>query len=472
MSYLKKEYRDLLKKMDKELKLPKDWSRFVKKEAEKDNFLIKTKGICTCGNCKYEFKSNKKINELEKCPKCKKVYLIKRSNFKWHVFNPRTLVLLDRLNENWVIRLFEIQSRYADGEIRHSKAAEYGRIIPFKNLHFVNNRVCCGIWGSESVNVYAKITKWRQYHSGYRRLYAGGKLYHGNLKKLFKNTEYEYSQVWTLAKREDDIDIIYYLKNNLQSTEMLIKLGFYKLALCPQTFNKKGCFEKRFGVDKSFYSFMKKYNLDIDELQVLKLYKKRNIENVRYLKQFRQEHLTKIAKYMCLDKFVDFVKKEKKFDINMYYDYLGFLEELELDIKNKIYLFPVNVKEEHDKYEKQVKIKRDEITKKNIEKRYIELEKNKFSDNKYFIVPAKSLNELEDESKQQVNCVRTYAERYSKGNCDIYFMREKKTPEKSLVTVEVKNNKVVQSKIKYNKDVNRSQKNFLGKWENQILNAA
>ena len=51
-------------------------------------------------------------------------------------------------------------------------------------------------------------------------------------------------------------------------------------------------------------------------------------------------------------------------------------------------------------------------------------------------------------------------------------MREKENPKKSLVTIEVKNNKVVQSRIKNNRDINKNQKNFLDKWENKVLNAA
>ena len=99
MAYLLKKYRVLLEKIDKELKLPTDWNSFVKKETEKHSLIIKTKGKCTCCNCNTEFKSKKKINDVEKCPKCKGEYLIKRSNYKWHEFEPRRLVLLDKLED-------------------------------------------------------------------------------------------------------------------------------------------------------------------------------------------------------------------------------------------------------------------------------------------------------------------------------------------------------------------------------------
>lgn len=51
-------------------------------------------------------------------------------------------------------------------------------------------------------------------------------------------------------------------------------------------------------------------------------------------------------------------------------------------------------------------------------------------------------------------------------------MRDIKKPKKSLVTVEVKNNKVIQSRIKCNNDPNQTQQAFLNEWEKNILRKA
>ena len=101
MAYLKKAYRILMERIDKELKMPQGWYFFVKKQKEKQNFIIKTKGKCTCRNCNTEFETNKKINEYDKCPKCHNTYLIKQSNYSFHIFED-VLVLLDRLEDKWV----------------------------------------------------------------------------------------------------------------------------------------------------------------------------------------------------------------------------------------------------------------------------------------------------------------------------------------------------------------------------------
>ena len=139
MSYLKVKYRKIINEIDKKLKLPKGWEKFVENEVKKDNFIIKKKGKCICGNCHNEFKSDKKVNEIEKCPKCKMKYLIKRSNYKWHNFQSRNLVLLDRFEDDWLIRLFSVESYYINGKIKHSEAVEYGRILVNNNLNFVKS---------------------------------------------------------------------------------------------------------------------------------------------------------------------------------------------------------------------------------------------------------------------------------------------------------------------------------------------
>ena len=105
-------------------------------------------------------------------------------------------------------------------------------------------------------------------------------------------------------------------------------------------------------------------------------------------------------------------------------------------------------------------------------KRSNELSKNTFKDNKFIVLPATSIKDLQNESSQQNNCVRTYAEKYAEGICDIYFMRNVDNPKKSLVTVEVKRNQVVQSRIKNNELPTDKQLQFLKKWEQTILKGA
>lgn len=476
MAYLKKEYEELIKRIDKELRVPHGWYSFVKKEQEKQNLIIKEKNVCTCNNCKTEFKSNKRINEYEKCPKCHNVYLIKQGNYSWHIFE-KVLVLVDRLDDKWVIRLYEIFTRYSkDFLIYHSKPAEYGRIILDKNMKTIvelaNDRLKRNIWGITYISHTNEGKKWREYGNYYRYLEPYGKVYHKNLKKLLENTKLKYSLLWELAKKNDEIDIRYHLCKNFPTTEMLIKMKLYKLAIYSGDFMKGNSFKERFGIEKDYYEFMKKYNIDEHELDVLKIYRKKDIEGLRTLSQFYINDLKEISKYIKLEKFVNYVKGKKNFDIKMYIDYLGFLEKLKFDLKDKKYIFPKNLKEKHDEYSQKIMIKNNQKVNREIKRRYRQLKNNIYSNKIYIIKPAESFISLEDESKQQNHCIRNYAEKYAKGKCDIYFMRELKEPEKSLVTIEVVDGKIVQSRIKNNDLPNISQKRFMKKWENEVLKAA
>ena len=144
-------------------------------------------------------------------------------------------------------------------------------------------------------------------------------------------------------------------------------------------------------------------------------------------------------------------------------------KDLKLDLKDKNILYPKEIKQAHDILLDQYEKYKDKITDKSIKRRAKKLQKYIYEDNEFIIFPAENYESLIDESSQQKNCVRTYAERIANGECDIYFMRYKKTKEKSLVTIEVQKHKVVQKRTKNNEKTTKKQDRFLKKWEEKIL---
>ena len=81
-----------------------------------------------------------------------------------------------------------------------------------------------------------------------------------------------------------------------------------------------------------------------------------------------------------------------------------------------------------------------------------------------FIYP-KTTKDIKDEAVQQSNCVAGYIDRVISGQCDIILMRKKNDIENSLVTVEIRDNKVVQARQRFNELVNESQKKALDKYD-------
>lgn len=73
--------------------------------------------------------------------------------------------------------------------------------------------------------------------------------------------------------------------------------------------------------------------------------------------------------------------------------------------------------------------------------------------------------DIKDEAVAQNNCVASYIQRVIDGHCHILFLRYKDTPNESLVTVEVRDNKIVQALQKYNHPLTKEQKLVVEMWD-------
>lgn len=86
-----------------------------------------------------------------------------------------------------------------------------------------------------------------------------------------------------------------------------------------------------------------------------------------------------------------------------------------------------------------------------------------------FIYP-ESTQEIKDEAVSQNNCVASYIKNVLAGSCDILFLRTKENPDKSLVTIEVRQGKIVQAKQRFNDPVDAEQQEAIDKWNKWYLN--
>lgn len=86
-----------------------------------------------------------------------------------------------------------------------------------------------------------------------------------------------------------------------------------------------------------------------------------------------------------------------------------------------------------------------------------------------FIYP-KCIQDIKDESVQMSNCVSSYVQKVIDKQCDILFLRYKDSPDKSLVTIEVRNGKIVQALQRYNHPLTREQQEAVDKWNKWYAN--
>lgn len=471
--YIKVKDRVFFQELDNNLTLPNEWKQFISERSAQNKLIIKDKKQCKCTNCHKAFKNKVKANDYCKCPNCQNIYLVKTNRLKYYDFKDE-LAILERYRDYYIVRMFRFETIYQNGQFKN-RYYEYARRIYNDQFYLVDEIINDNVVGTTG-GMYItyrkdKSTNWRYFKSYYSYLPNYFYYYPYNIKELLNYDEkLKYSQLWELVKHVE-CDLIYLINNYNPSIELLTKLKLYKLALNPKTFKRKQTFEERFlGLTKDYLPFIQEYNLDIHELTVLSYLKFKDINYIQKYKYLSEDNMrflkSKVNLVTLIDK-TDFGSPNSRF--YEYRDYLEMAEKLRLNIKDKNILYPKHIKEAHDQLLKEYRQKKDKILNNAIKKRYKKIKENEFESKKYIIFPAKDFDSLVEESSQQNNCVRTYAENIAKGICDIYFMRLLSDKDKSLVTVEVRDNKVVQQRIKNNMDTTNEQKKFLKKWETEKL---
>ena len=86
----------------------------------------------------------------------------------------------------------------------------------------------------------------------------------------------------------------------------------------------------------------------------------------------------------------------------------------------------------------------------------------------YVFVYPKCTQDIKDEACQQNNCVASYIDDVIDGECDILFLRKKDSPNKSLVTIEVRNNIIVQALRRFNDPVTQEDQEAIDYWNKKF----
>ena len=78
--------------------------------------------------------------------------------------------------------------------------------------------------------------------------------------------------------------------------------------------------------------------------------------------------------------------------------------------------------------------------------------------------------DIKDEAVSQNNCVASYIDEVIDGKCHILFLRKKDKPNESLVTIEVRNNRIVQAKRRFNEDVTSEDQKAIDAFNKKFAN--
>lgn len=425
-----------------------------------------------------------KLTKEHKCQKCHKTFTkndkIKRLNdyIYYYVFDiSNDDILLYLLCED--INYLNPMSFYPFKQSKISIKTIY-QILPTKIINITENKHITYKELEETITRFRETTKeindkdfdlLDEYEfNTFEHQY----LYIDNLDNLKNTTLYKYSNIWTLKeyfkRHYFSLSSITFYPVYYKEFEYLVKLNLYELAIHSSSDIKySGSFKNTFGIPKKYYEFMKDINIDYLELEALKLYPTTNLTMLNFIKN-NLSLIELILKYTNLDKVLNYLKEQKLTlnNLHEYGDYIRCSEEMKLNLKDHSILFPKDFIKSHDKITNDMVISKDPLTNKRIKNLSNILSINKYEDDKYIIFPANSINSLIDESSQQSNCVRTYCDMVSNNECQIYFMRYKNNINKSFITIEVRNNKVVQAKTRYNEEVPEEIMNIIIKWEKTL----
>lgn len=131
-----------------------------------------------------------------------------------------------------------------------------------------------------------------------------------------------------------------------------------------------------------------------------------------------------------------------------------------------------SLKREHDVTARLVREKRDEETAKQMQSACDQMQELNYEEDIFFVRGIRDYDDLVSEARQQHNCVVSYAGRIAKGQSLIYVLREKKNPDKSLVTIELDPGykHVCQKFMAYNRPVrNKAINDFIERWMKKIM---
>lgn len=164
-----------------------------------------------------------------------------------------------------------------------------------------------------------------------------------------------------------------------------------------------------------------------------------------------------------------------------YVDYLMTYEALNYSIISEIYDYLNMVSAISPKFEKYPKnfLTTHKIATRNynrLKKEYSEelfqrrIKKNlEFSYGGYKIIYPSSTQDIKDEAISMNHCVASYIDRVMDGYTDILFLRKADSPDVSLVTLEVTNNKVTQAKRSFNNEPSAEEWQIIDKYEQFLI---
>lgn len=419
-----------------------------------------------CTNCETEYHDKKiKIGERKKCPVCKIKSEVHRKTANPGCFEALlTLTHVNKRNE-LIMRTFDFKKRFDKATRTFSyEVFEIYRYNIDRNI-FVKKNVKVNFW--YIYYIFDPKDKWRVTQRGCswaRDVRLTGKIIGSSKKKNISKTKYKYaclleaSKIWDLRQYIEVYEMF-------PEIEIILKMGmreYFKDLMRYMEIRDVENVRKFLKENKRYYKIWSKVNHRSAEMQMM-------VDLDTYDYKFAQDALTVRYRkrqniYASDRKVVNYLKKQGQ-DFSFWLDYVDFIQRLGISLdKNR--LFPKDLKTEHDKMSKNLKILNDEAYEDDIAEFEEMLRPYNLENKRYLIRCAKTIDELKDESNQMNHCVRNYIPKIAHHKSAVFFLREQSEKEKSLVTIEIDpvDKVLLQARRKDNAEPTSEQMFFINEW--------
>ena len=330
---------------------------------------------------------------------------------------------------------------------------------------FVKKNVKVNFW--YIYYIFDPKDKWRVTQRGCswaRDVRLTGKIIGSSKKKNISKTKYKYaclleaSKIWDLRQYIEVYEMF-------PEIEIILKMGmreYFKDLMRYMEIRDVENVRKFLKENKRYYKIWSKVNPRSAEMQMM-------VDLDTYDYKFAQDALTVRYRkrqniYASDRKVVNYLKKQGQ-DFSFWLDYVDFIQRLGISLdKNR--LFPKDLKTEHDKMSKNLKILNDEAYEDDIAEFEEMLRPYNLENKRYLIRCAKTIDELKDESNQMNHCVRNYIPKIAHHKSAVFFLREQSEKEKSLVTIEIDpvDKVLLQARRKDNAEPTSEQMFFINEW--------
>lgn len=419
-----------------------------------------------CTNCETEYHDKKiKIGERKKCPVCKIKSEVHRKTANPGYFEALlTLTHVNKRNE-LIMRTFDFKKRFDKATRTFSyEVFEIYRYNIDRNI-FVKKNVKVNFW--YIYYIFDPKDKWRvtQRSSSWAKdVRLTGKIIGSSKKKNISKTKYKYaclleaSKIWDLRQYIEVYEMF-------SEIEIILKMGmreYFKDLMRFMEIRDVENVRKFLKENKRYYKIWSKVNPRSAEMQMM-------VDLDTYDYKFAKDALTVRYRkrqniYASDRKVVNYLKKQGQ-DFSFWLDYVDFIQRLGISLdKNR--LFPKDLKTEHDKMSKNLKILNDEAYEDDIAEFEEMLRPYNLENKRYLIRCAKTIDELKDESNQMNHCVRNYIPKIAHHKSAVFFLREQSEKEKSLVTIEIDpvDKVLLQARRKDNAEPTSEQMSFINEW--------